>query len=788
MRICLLSTGYPPASTEGIPRQRQVLAAELARRGHDVHVVTCAPQTAERNDGPVRVHEVHRAPLAFSREHPYLDPVLTASLALHERLADLHTQRAFDVVDTPFWSAPGFIPAHRHRGTLVVWLQTTSAQLLRIHGTPVTPTHRALLALERQALERAHGVLADSWDVLEAVKRDYAWTPAVPAGVAHLGLPAHPETPPARDPREGVEALVVGRLEERKGTALLLDVLPRLLDQHPRLSVRFVGADNSRADGWYDAHAATYAETFRRDHPSLTGRVSFDGYVSEDRLAAAYANADMLLAPCRYESFGLLYLEAMRAALPVITFAAGGAREVFAGHEEDGALLVPAGDATRFAEQVSRLAADADLRAQLGARALARFSASFTAEAMADATLAFYDQVVAATPAEPPRRPVFQVMESLEVGDAVSNITRRNAKLLAALGHSPRILAYYPPLEVEGETIPLHYALKEPDCGLIVHYWNYSRNAWFLPSVRGPKAIHFHNITPPDFYPRYSEMYYRVQRGWRQLSELADSFALVVGDSRFNLREFARHITSPRPALHIYPVIEKDDDQEPCDEEQLARLRGSGETNVLFVGRIARNKRQDRLIETIDWYHNNIDRRVHLWLVGDDQSDQEYSGALHQLRGSLPSRDKVTLTGKVSGARLAAFYRGADIFLCGSEHEGFCMPLAQAMVADVPVVAFAAAAVPETMGKAGVLIHRWDIPRVAELLHVVLTDDALRARILEGQRRNLIRFSEAEARGRIKAVADYLGTGRDSDLFETLTPQGMASVDGEAAREGGRRP
>lgn len=769
MRICLLTTSYPPANTEGIARQRQVLAAELARRGHDVHVVTCGAITRTRTDGAVQVHEVAVDGIHhYSGAYPELDAPLTYSQALYQGLAAAGGARGWDVVDVPLWQAQGFVTLQRHQGPTVIWLQTSSAQLRAINRVHAGSGGQALLDLERICLDRADGLLADSRSALESVLRDYQSRPSASSAIVYLGLPSLEQAPPTPADGPTVEALVVGRLERRKGTHLLFELLPPLLRRNPRLLVRFVGRDNSAQDGWNARHSATYPEYFQSRHPDLAGRVAFEGYVDEARLAACYQQADFLLAPSLYESFGLIYLEAMRAARPVVAFAAGGASEVFADGEAHGALLAPAGDKRRLAAAIERLASQPELRRQLGQRGLARFGQAFSAEAMADATLRYYEQVIAEHAA---RRavsgPIFQVMEALDVGDAVSNIARRNAGLLAELGQPPQILARHAHDSLRGATAPLASALADPRCGLIFHYWGYNTSTWLAQSVRGRKAIHYHNITPPEFFAPDSEMRRSVSAGYDQLRQIANRFDLIAGDSRYNLAEYARFLDAPRPMLCLYPVVEPAEiAAEPYDQALLARLRQPGATNLVFVGRIARNKRQDLLMLAFDHYWREFDRAARLWLVGNDRGDTAYRAELERLRGALPSGGSIAFTGKVSDPQVNAYYRAADVFVCASAHEGFCVPIAQAMALDVPVLAYAAAAVPETMGGAGVLIDDWQAEQVTSSLARMLTDAAFRERLIDDQRASLHRFSEAEARARLAAIVQYLKVGTASPLFE----------------------
>jgi L-malate glycosyltransferase len=776
MRICLLSLAYPPISTEGIARQRHALATELARCGHDIHVITCGVANATRHEHDVQVHEVLVRDIHhYSYKYPNLDVPLTQSQALYERLNYLSKEKPFEIVDVPLWAAQGFVTLQRYRGPTILWLQTTRAQLLKINGNPLTPGELALAALERSCLERAGSWLADSHTALESILGKYGVRPNGPTGVAHLGLPVHPPSIAKQNNQTTTEALVVGRLEKRKGIPLLFEALPGVLHHHPQFKVRLIGRDNSADDGWYKTHHLSYSEYFQRHYPDLANRVIFEGYVDEARLNQCYQQADFVVVPSLYESFGLVYLEAMRAGLPIITFATGAAKEIFADGEADGALVVPLADSAQLAAAISNfIQLEPARRRRLGQFSLTRFQTTFSAEAMAAATLEFYRQATSLSSLSKPSastRTVYQVMEALDVGDAVSNITRRNAALLSELGQPATILTRFAHPRVKAETSPLQRALSTPDCGLIFHYWNYNSSTWLLSAVHGPKAVHYHNITPPQYFPKGSAAFKNSLCGYTQLAQIADRFDLIIGDSRYNIHELAKYLKQPKPAITLYPVVEIADSQTaPYDTHLFETLRQSGRINIVFVGRIVRNKRQDQLLRLFDYYYSNINRHAQLWLVGSDQGDPLYRTELEQLRGSLKSKDNISFTGKVSDTEVNAYYRAADVFVSASEHEGFCIPIAQAMTFAVPVLAYAAAAVPETMGEAGILIHRWDVQLVAELMHLVLNDFRIRQQIIAGQNKNLERFSGAAARESLKAILNFLLFSETSLHFEQILP------------------
>ena len=131
---------------------------------------------------------------------------------------------------------------------------------------------------------------------------------------------------------------------------------------------------------------------------------------------------------------------------------------------------------------------------------------------------------------------VYQVMEAMDVGDAVSSIARRNGALLAELGQPGAVLARYAHPGIGHETRPCHEALATPDCGLIFHYWGQNSSTWMLHVLCGRKAVHYHNITPPHFFPRHSDLFRATMRGHAQLRQIADVFDLILGDTAQSTR------------------------------------------------------------------------------------------------------------------------------------------------------------------------------------------------------------------------------------------------------------
>ncbi len=784
MRIALVTRSCPLAAVDGIARQRQTLAKALAARGHDVHLFTVGDRPGRTPMHGATVHATVRSryPNPWFPTLPVLDWPLTDSQILYELVVREHAASPFDVIDVPLWMAQGGLLLERPPAPVVLWLQTSLRHLITLQAREPRAHERVLLALEARALDRAALVLGDSRVVLDDLQRLCGRTLETSrVRVAWPGLePARSESAAARSSRRGTEVLVVGRLEHRKGTRELLDTLPVLLGARPDVRVTFVGVDNSESDGFKRGQGCTYREYFQHRHPELAARVTFAGRLSDDDLRAAYERADLLLHAARYESFGLVYLEAMRAGLPTVTFNVAGAAEI---HDATTARLVPAGDFEGLCRETRALLGDPTARAQLGAAACARFAARFTDDAMADRTLEAYAQAASALQtgaaaglprrgrmpagagpnAGRPRCRIFQVTEALQSPDGVGHIIRTQARLLAPLGGVTPVQTIYVQPDLAQETGRVSATPFLADDVAMLHFYGYSRLERWFAGLSSRRIVHYHNITPPAYFSRLSGAFEMTTRGLAQLPRLARLADLVTGDSEFNVRQFAAHLPSPRPAMALYPLVDRDRLLSlPVDRAFLAseeaRKRQAGEIVLLFVGRLAPNKRQDLLVGAASRLATDGSRPVRLVLIGGGDADPALRARLDGVRAR--SRQlTVDLPGAIADDRLYAYYRVADVFVSASEHEGFGIPLAEAMAFGVPVVALARAAVPETLGPSGVLLREWDELRASDAIARMLDDPAHRDEVVRAQDCNLDRFSARTLRARLRELVQYLRDG-----------------------------
>ncbi len=221
-----------------------------------------------------------------------------------------------------------------------------------------------------------------------------------------------------------------------------------------------------------------------------------------------------------------------------------------------------------------------------------------------------------------------------------------------------------------------------------------------------PKLVNYHNITPAallrDWEPNVA---YEVALGRTQLARLAAQSRFAVADSAFNeseLQALGYEGTAVVPLL--IDMAAKSDEPDPALAASLSgRKAREGGVDLLYVGKISPHKAPHDLVKMLDVLRRLYDPAARLHLVGSPLGET-YEPALRAFVSELGLDDAVNLTGSVTGAELEAYYRGADVFVCASDHEGFCVPLAEAMGHGLPIVAYGVTAVPETVAGAGLVL------------------------------------------------------------------------------------
>jgi len=335
-----------------------------------------------------------------------------------------------------------------------------------------------------------------------------------------------------------------------------------------------------------------------------------------------------------------------------------------------------------------------------------------------------------------------QWLPAAHKGDAIGDSARHVRDLLRHQGHDAELYALTIDDALDGDVRNFRDAAAGEGDITILHYALPSPMTAALRSLRGRRVLQYHNVTPPSFFAGYDPRLFRLALiGRQELSSLVGRVDVALGVSDYNRRELEQlgfertgvmplavdlgrlRNAAPRPSLDY-----------ALDDELV---------NFLFVGRIAPNKRIEDHIKLAEHYKRYVDAYYRFIFVGRYDAVPRYYSTIRALMADYRLlNERFIFTGPVSDEDLAAYYRNAAVYISLSEHEGFCAPLLEAMAADVPVLAYSAAAVPETLGGAGVQFAPKDLEYAAELLGALAFDDDLRAKVISGQRRRLADFGD----------------------------------------------
>jgi len=339
-------------------------------------------------------------------------------------------------------------------------------------------------------------------------------------------------------------------------------------------------------------------------------------------------------------------------------------------------------------------------------------------------------------------------------GDAIGDSARRVRRMLRDMGHESDLYALTIDEGLEddvrrfddasarrGDLTIFHYALPSP------------MTAAFASLPRG-RILQYHNVTPAAFFAPYDAALFRLAAlGRRELATLAGSVDLALGDSEFNRQEL-ESLGFDRTG--VFPIaVDTSRVTQAVDRPALDEILGDGLVNFLFVGRIAPNKRIEDHIRLAEQYKRNIDAYYRFIFVGRYDVVPRYYSMIRALMSEYRLlNDRFIFTGPVPDEELAVYYRHAAVYISMSEHEGFCVPLVEAMAAGVPVLAYASTAVPDTLGGAGVQFFPKDLEYAAELLGTLAFDDDVRRSVVAGQQRRLRDFGDDRIGRDLQSIID----------------------------------
>jgi len=352
------------------------------------------------------------------------------------------------------------------------------------------------------------------------------------------------------------------------------------------------------------------------------------------------------------------------------------------------------------------------------------------------------------------KKALHQMLPDFSYGDAIGNDVLNIQKVLRGWGHPSDIYAHHVHAKLAGTARPYGEYLKAggPDQALLFHFSIGSELSEFVKRLPDRKILIYHNITPPQFFKGFNaEVERRCAWGYEELKKMAPHFELALGVSDFNRRELEGLGFRKTGVL---PILLDFNQYYLSPEEGLKQRLQDGTLNILHVGRLVPQKKIEDLIRVFYLFQKRHHPQSRLLLVGTDSGLKNYSSALKRMVRELGLTEKVHFEGFATFRGLITYYANAHLYLCLSEHEGFCVPLLESMFFGLPIIAYLTGGVPETLGGSGIGISekKWD--EIAEGMALIIEDQRLREKIVAAQKEQLKRFSWDKTAARLKTLLD----------------------------------
>lgn len=327
---------------------------------------------------------------------------------------------------------------------------------------------------------------------------------------------------------------------------------------------------------------------------------------------------------------------------------------------------------------------------------------------------------------------IHHFVPTLLEGDGTGNNARAMAGRIRELGIDSQ---FFVAENKDGERHRLYteyHTVAQPDDVLVYHLAIASPIPAFLASRPEHIVVVYQNLTPAPYFAGYDTLASVMQqRGSDDLALLASKAIMGIAPSEFNCADLDSN--GYREVVKVPIIFDPTDFMGAPDERAdavLANLSRQGFQNWLFVGRLVPNKAQERLIMALHAHRELYGDNAILHLVGRP-SYPGYLRSLYELARELDLLERVNFVMGVTPAELASFYCSCDVFISASEHEGFCMPIVEALFHGLPVIAYDATAVPETLGIGGIHLKDRDPLTIASWANAITADAALRARLSE---------------------------------------------------------
>jgi glycosyltransferase involved in cell wall biosynthesis len=350
--------------------------------------------------------------------------------------------------------------------------------------------------------------------------------------------------------------------------------------------------------------------------------------------------------------------------------------------------------------------------------------------------------------------PIHQLVHTLSYGDAISSEVLALQGCFRRLGveseifainvhprHQGKALQYEQFPETFTGQVVLHYSLGSP------------LNALYRRLSQARRSLIYHNITPARWFAGVNpRIVADIEQGLAELPELCQLSDCLIADSPFNAQELP---AAKVPVQVLRLPVDPARWHEPRNQGIYDLLRAEPGPHILHVGRLAPNKCVEDIIKIFYFLHHSVEPTSKLWLVGIDIDTEIYSFALKRLVHELRLDGAVNFLGCLADSEVRALYEASSVYVCMSEHEGFCLPIVEAMHFGLPVVAYESSALADTVGSGGILVKEKRHAELAELVALLARDSGLRQRVQAAARERVAQLGFA---GFENQVAQIFGT------------------------------
>lgn len=342
---------------------------------------------------------------------------------------------------------------------------------------------------------------------------------------------------------------------------------------------------------------------------------------------------------------------------------------------------------------------------------------------------------------------IHQILPTISPGDAIGNEAQEIKRVLNEWGYKSEIYAQNIHPKINAKKYTEYKKVSSKENILIFHFSIGSEVSEFVKKLPDKKIMIYHNITPPEYFYGVNETLVNLlENGKKELRSLVDHIDLAVGVSEYNMLELQEMGFKNTDVL---PIIINFHEYSSPNKKLLSKYDDDF-VNLLFVGRVTPHKRQEDVIK-IFYYYKLINPKSRLFLAGSYEGCEIYSDYLKKLIQDLNLKD-VHLLGKISFNDLISYYKLADIFICMSEHEGFCVPILESMYFEVPIIAYKSTAIPFTLENTGILVKEKNYCEIAEMVNVLIEDEELRSTLVKKQKDRLDSFKREKIISQLESI------------------------------------